>query len=259
MSNTEFINTYFEELKRITESIDRQGIDRAIELLLETWRNDGTVFIMGNGGSASTATHFVCDLAKVTIVGEKKRFKVMGLTDNPALISAWTNDSGFGTIFVEQLKPFLKRGDKSKASFTVDDWTCNAGIGKIFLQIFFSRLNPAFVSAIGHQKVDNAAALGATGTGLAGFLDSGIFKKRKLGSSVFVSQAGAIGQVVVDIGIIHGLITEEITTFFHFVQVNFLGRGRRGQKAGQNHQPQRIKNRSFDGFHVSLSCKRFIR
>lgn len=111
MQNSEFINTYFDELGHIIKTIDRERIDEAIEVLINAWRNDGTVFIMGNGGSASTASHFVCDLAKVTIAGEKKRFKVMGLTDNAPLISAWTNDSGFGTIFVEQMRPFLKAGD----------------------------------------------------------------------------------------------------------------------------------------------------
>ena len=111
MQNAEFIELYFNELERIIGSIDRKKIDEVIETLFEVWRNDGTVFIMGNGGSASTATHFVCDLAKVTIVKDKKRFKVIGLTDNVPLVSAWTNDSGFGSIFVEQLRPFLKEGD----------------------------------------------------------------------------------------------------------------------------------------------------
>jgi len=66
---------------------------------------------MGNGGSASTATHLVCDLAKYTIVGSKPRFKVISLNDNIPLVSAWTNDNGFGSIFVEQLRPWLERGD----------------------------------------------------------------------------------------------------------------------------------------------------
>ena len=111
MQNAEFIERYFNELERIIGSIDREKIDGVIETLFEAWRNDATVFIMGNGGSASTATHFVCDLAKVTIVKDKKRFKVIGLTDNVPLVSAWTNDSGFGSVFVEQLRPFLKEGD----------------------------------------------------------------------------------------------------------------------------------------------------
>ena len=111
MQNIDFIEGYFKEMKRIIEDIPRENIDKVVETLFGAWQNDKTVFIMGNGGSASTATHFVCDLAKVTIVKDKKRFKVIGLTDNVPLVSAWTNDSGFGSIFVEQLRPFLKEGD----------------------------------------------------------------------------------------------------------------------------------------------------
>ncbi len=111
MKNQKYIDQYFAEMERIIHSISREDIDRAVELLFETWQKEGTVFIMGNGGSASTATHFVCDLAKVTIVEGRKRFKVVGLTDNIPLVSAWTNDSGFGCIFAEQLEPWLKEGD----------------------------------------------------------------------------------------------------------------------------------------------------
>ncbi|MBD3182915.1 SIS domain-containing protein [Candidatus Poribacteria bacterium] len=111
LKNKKFINKYFDQLKNIIDTIDRDKIDQAIELLLETWRNGNTIYVMGNGGSASTASHMVCDLAKVTIAEGKERMKVMGLTDNAGLISAWTNDSGFGTIFVEQLRPFIKKDD----------------------------------------------------------------------------------------------------------------------------------------------------
>jgi len=66
---------------------------------------------MGNGGSASTASHFAADLAKYTIVAGKPRFKVLGITDNVALVSSWTNDGGFGAIFVEQMAAWLEPGD----------------------------------------------------------------------------------------------------------------------------------------------------
>jgi D-sedoheptulose 7-phosphate isomerase len=66
---------------------------------------------MGNGGSASTATHFTCDLSKVTIVENKKRFKVIGLNDNIPLVSALTNDEGWSEIYVEQLKNHFENGD----------------------------------------------------------------------------------------------------------------------------------------------------
>ena len=78
---------------------------------MKTREKDGTVFVMGCGGSASTATHFVCDLAKCTISPGKKRFKATALVDNIPLNSAWTNDSGWGTVFVEQLEPWLTKKD----------------------------------------------------------------------------------------------------------------------------------------------------
>ncbi len=93
------------------DQLDQKAITQAIDLLFEAWENGRTVFMMGNGGSASTASHFACDLAKFTIAQGKPRFKVMGLTDNVPLVSAWTNDSGFGSIFAEQLEPWIGAGD----------------------------------------------------------------------------------------------------------------------------------------------------
>ena len=107
----EYIDAYIAEAQRITDALPRDRIEAVVDLLFQAWRNGRQVFIMGNGGSAGTATHFVCDLAKCTIVEDKPRFKVMGLTDNMPLVSAWTNDSGFGTIFSEQLRPWLQEGD----------------------------------------------------------------------------------------------------------------------------------------------------
>jgi D-sedoheptulose 7-phosphate isomerase len=111
MRNQEFIEKYFEETKKIANEMPLEEIDHIIELLYNAWKNDRTVFVMGNGGSASTATHFVCDLAKCTIVEDKKRFKVLGLVDNIPLNSAWTNDSGFGSVFAEQLQAWIGEGD----------------------------------------------------------------------------------------------------------------------------------------------------
>lgn len=111
MRNGAYITQYLDEMTRIAQEISREDLDRAVEILLDAWRNQNTVFVMGNGGSASTATHLACDLAKYTIVGDKPRFKIIGLTDNIPLVSAWTNDNGFGSIFAEQLRPWLREGD----------------------------------------------------------------------------------------------------------------------------------------------------
>ncbi len=111
MNNASYIVQFLDQMVRITREISTKEIDRAIDILLDAWRRRSTVFVMGNGGSASTATHLACDLAKYTIVDENPRFKVIGLTDNIPLVSAWSNDGGFGRIFVEQLRPWLAEGD----------------------------------------------------------------------------------------------------------------------------------------------------
>lgn len=111
MNNASYIVQFLDQMVRITREISTKEIDRAIDILLDAWRRRSTVFVMGNGGSASTATHLACDLAKYTIVDENPRFKVIGLTDNIPLVSAWSNDGGFGQIFVEQLRPWLAEGD----------------------------------------------------------------------------------------------------------------------------------------------------
>lgn len=91
--------------------IAQTDIERAVDLLFDAWTRGAAVYLMGNGGSASTASHFACDLAKLTIVDGRKRLRVMSLTDNIPLVSAWTNDDGFGSIFAEQLDPWFKPGD----------------------------------------------------------------------------------------------------------------------------------------------------
>lgn len=106
-----FVDHYLAELDRITRTIDRTQIERIVDILFDAWLQRKTVYAMGNGGSASTASHFVCDLAKFTIVPGRPRFRVLGLTDNVPLNSAWTNDSGFGSLFAEQLEPWLEEGD----------------------------------------------------------------------------------------------------------------------------------------------------
>jgi D-sedoheptulose 7-phosphate isomerase len=82
-----------------------------VDVLLTARKENKTVFIMGNGGSASTASHFVGDLSKGTIVEGYPRFKAIALTDNIPNMLAWGNDSCYEDIFVEQLKNFLNPGD----------------------------------------------------------------------------------------------------------------------------------------------------
>ena len=109
--NAAFIDRYFAEMQQILGSLSRADIDRAIEALYHAWKRGATVFLIGNGGSASTATHFACDLSKVTISAGKPRLRAISLCDNAALMTAWINDSGFEHLFSEQLRSLMRPGD----------------------------------------------------------------------------------------------------------------------------------------------------
>ena len=110
-STTPEVGFFLDQALRTIARLDQPVLGRMLDCFMDAWRGRRTVFVMGNGGSASTATHFAADLAKYTIADGKPRFKVMCLTDNVPLVSAWTNDSGFHSIFVEQMAPWLERGD----------------------------------------------------------------------------------------------------------------------------------------------------
>lgn len=111
MENEKQIKQYLDEIKDICDNISEDDIDKAIELLFDAWKNGNQVFFCGNGGSAGTATHFMCDLFKVTIVEGKKRFKAFCLNDNIPLMTALINDDGWDNLYIEQLKNLYRKGD----------------------------------------------------------------------------------------------------------------------------------------------------
>jgi len=107
---TLFSKSYFEYLKEIFDKIDLTEIKEFIELLLMARETGATIFFMGNGGSAATASHFANDLAFGTNEYEKP-FKVMSITDNVATLTALSNDYGYDEIFIRQLRIYAKKGD----------------------------------------------------------------------------------------------------------------------------------------------------
>jgi len=111
LKNKDFIEDYLSEARNIAENISVTDIDSTVDILFNAWENGNQVFMCGNGGSASTATHFACDLAKTTIVPGKPRFKVECLNDNIPLMLALINDDGFENLFSEQLKAKFREGD----------------------------------------------------------------------------------------------------------------------------------------------------
>jgi len=103
--------TYIADLKDTLDQLSMPEIQRAIDALHEARLNGRKVFIMGNGGSASTASHFVCDLAKNTRLQGWLNFRVIGLADNIAIFSALANDEGYGNVFSQQLASLVEAED----------------------------------------------------------------------------------------------------------------------------------------------------
>jgi D-sedoheptulose 7-phosphate isomerase len=86
-------------------------IDEIIKTIISARKNRKTIFTMGNGGSGSTASHFVSDLQKTVIVKNENRIKAISLSDNIPVILAWSNDVSFDKIFEEQLKNQVEKND----------------------------------------------------------------------------------------------------------------------------------------------------
>ena len=105
------IKHYFNELQKTLNRIDPYPIDMAIKRLHQARMDGQQIFIMGNGGSASTASHFVCDLAKNTRLPNMPHYKVIGLTDNMAILSAYANDEGYENVFAMQLANLVNPDD----------------------------------------------------------------------------------------------------------------------------------------------------
>lgn len=110
-ANLEVIRDY---LYRVETTLDKLPVNKIAEVVkvLGKARGQGhRIFIFGNGGSAATASHFAADLAKGARCSGEPRFKVFALTDNISLISAWANDTDYGSIFAEQLENLVEFGD----------------------------------------------------------------------------------------------------------------------------------------------------
>jgi len=102
---------YINELKLVLDLLSSEVIDLVIDTMHAARIGGHRIFVMGNGGSASTATHMVCDLAKNTRKPGWPSFKVIGLADNMAIFSALANDEGYENVFVQQLANLVEPGD----------------------------------------------------------------------------------------------------------------------------------------------------
>ena len=105
------VRNYLDRLTGTLERLPADAIERLSDLLYRAYTDGKQVFILGNGGSASTSSHMACDLAMNTIAPNMRRFRVMSLNDNVPLLTALSNDLGYENVFAEQLQNLIEPGD----------------------------------------------------------------------------------------------------------------------------------------------------
>jgi D-sedoheptulose 7-phosphate isomerase len=140
-----YVRDYFAELERLIDCVDEARVDRLVDLLQGAWASGRRVILMGNGGSAATASHIVNDLQKCIGLDSGRPLKAMCLSDNTALVLAWGNDTEFANIYTPQVECWVEPGD-------------------LVIGISGSGNSPNVVRA-----VQRANELGATTFGLAGY------------------------------------------------------------------------------------------
>jgi D-sedoheptulose 7-phosphate isomerase len=106
-----YIQWYLDEISYILQQLPQDQIAQIIQTLEQARMERKKMFLIGNGGSAATASHFANDLIKSTIIDGKPRMKVIALTDNIPVMLAYANDCGYETIFAEQLDALAEPGD----------------------------------------------------------------------------------------------------------------------------------------------------
>ena len=111
ISLQETLRDYWDEVAKVATAIDLACLERVALMLLTCQARGRVVFVVGNGGSAATASHFACDLSKGTRRDGPPTFHVVSLTDNVPLLTAWANDSGYDRVFSEQLTALARPGD----------------------------------------------------------------------------------------------------------------------------------------------------
>lgn len=107
----EYIAAYLKESSKVALKIDQEVISRIVGALFTAWKENKNVFMMGNGGSATIAMHFMNDWGKGTFYEGKDRLQTICLVENTDLVTALVNDNGWENLYVDQIKGWLKKGD----------------------------------------------------------------------------------------------------------------------------------------------------
>jgi len=140
----ESIQQYLVQLQNTLGMLPIQAINDVVEVLHEARLSKRHVFVMGNGGSASTASHIACDLAKNTRQENLPHIRISEITDNSAIFSAYANDEGYDNVFVKHLANFVEPDD-------------------IVIGISTSGKSPNVLKAIEYSNSINALTIGLTG------------------------------------------------------------------------------------------------
>src|SRR3989338_10124636 len=144
----EYIKTFFDEIKKCIEEISIEQIEEVTDVLYRAWKNDRQVFILGNGGSESQASHMAADIGKNTLGRiydpRIKRFRIMALTDNVSALTAYANDVGYDEVFSQQLRNLIQEHD-------------------ILIVITGSGNSPNVLKAVEYARERNAITIGLLG------------------------------------------------------------------------------------------------
>ncbi len=108
---SDFVKNYLANLSAVIQQVDPKPLEQAVECLRQARDQGQTLFTCGNGGSASIASEMVVDINKGASYGKEKRFRMIGLSDSIATITAYANDVDYESVFVEQLKNFAEKDD----------------------------------------------------------------------------------------------------------------------------------------------------
>jgi D-sedoheptulose 7-phosphate isomerase len=178
------INSYKEAIISTLQKVDEKSLQRFVEYILFTRKNEKTIFVAGNGGSASTSSHLATDLMFGSRI-VNPRIKVISLTDNNSIITATGNDIGFEKIFSRQLENLGQSGD-------------------LAILISASGNSPSIVECISICKLKNIRTIGLTG------FDGGILSKI-VDLSIHIPTEQNMYGIVEDIHvIISHIITEQL-------------------------------------------------
>lgn len=107
----EYYKEYHKYLSKLLGNLDYKALEEVTRLLLEKAKSGQTIFLIGNGGSAATASHFAIDLTQCSQPGDGLYFRAISLTDNVPLLTALANDEGYEEVFTGQIQNLFRKND----------------------------------------------------------------------------------------------------------------------------------------------------